>query len=279
MTRSAFTVFSALTVPCDKATGGCGAAIGKRCTAKPGLEMAHCHTFRRKAADAQRTREVNPEVMKREVGKDFDSYCTECQAVTCVHVIEALNDLNPPDFLPMREPLPPRIPDLNADDEYLAYHQLAKNNATARIVPFFPEGAFHAIRCAISRRGMFPDTKPLRVEWLAANAHVIGYIRLIHEGYFDDIRVEALSMFPSGFGLELRKDIAHGPSTQWATDELAAHDAEKAIDEANWLAQSNAEIAAGVVPVDDGKDISFDRPAPNHNPETCRDPACECWPF
>ena len=59
MTRSAFTVLSALTVPCDKASGGCGAAIGKRCTAKSGLEMAHCHTSRRKAADDVDTLEVH----------------------------------------------------------------------------------------------------------------------------------------------------------------------------------------------------------------------------
>ena len=58
MTRSAYAILSALAVPCDKVSGGCGAAIGKRCTAKSGLEMAHCHTSRRKAADAQRTREV-----------------------------------------------------------------------------------------------------------------------------------------------------------------------------------------------------------------------------
>ncbi len=73
---------------------------------------------------------------------------------------------------------------------------------------------------------------------------------------------------------------AHGKAllafvpTQWTDKELAQHDAEKAIDEANWLAQANASDGE-----DDGKDISFDRPAPNHNPETCRDPACECMPF
>ena len=45
--------------------------------------------------------------------------------------------------------------------------------------------------------------------------------------------------------------------TQWTADELATHDAEKAIDEANWLAQSNAEIATGIVPADDGSDLEF----------------------
>ncbi len=137
MTRSPFTVFSAITVPCDKAAGGCGAVIGKRCTAKSGLEMAHCHTFRRKAADAQRTREVQdnteraqesilyPRLFDNTVpGKPLSSeglmklkaaleFSKKIGTTPGYHL-----DLNPPGFLPMREPLPPRVPDLNPDDAH-----------------------------------------------------------------------------------------------------------------------------------------------------------------
>ena len=193
MTRSPFTVLSALAVPCDKATGGCGAAIGKRCTAKSGLEMAHCHTSRRKAADAQRTREVVAAAQKcGQTDRQF--------------------------FTPSAEPIPP---------EY--YH-----NVPGR------DGIF-----------MIPSTD--------APTYCNGCSRA------------------SGAGHDA--NCIYYAATQWTTGELAAHDAEKAIDETNWLAQSDAEIAAGIVPVDDGKDIDFDRPASAHNPETCRDPACECWPF
>ena len=135
MTRSAFTVFSALVVPCDKASGGCGAASGKRCTAKSGLEMAHCHTSRRKAADAPRTREVQgnaararesilyPRLFDNTVpGKPLSSeglvklkaaleFSKKIGTTPGYHL-----DLNPPDFLPMREPLPPRIPDLDPNE-------------------------------------------------------------------------------------------------------------------------------------------------------------------
>jgi hypothetical protein len=58
MSRSPYAVTSALSVMCP----GCKAAVGKRCMAKGGYEMAHCHSARRRAADAQRTQEVNPEV-------------------------------------------------------------------------------------------------------------------------------------------------------------------------------------------------------------------------
>lgn len=51
------------------------------------------------------------------------------------------------------------------------------------------------------------------------------------------------------------------PGTRWTADDLAAHDVEKAIDEANWLAQSDAEIAAGIVPVDDGNELTFAIPS------------------
>lgn len=138
MTRSAYTVFSALVVVCDKASGGCGAAIGKRCTSKSGLEMAHCHPSRRKAADAQRTREVNPELASHSmtakeairIGEAFaqgvrdgiasvipsssaPTYCRFCFRAEGYCICA-----DPPDFLPMREPLPSRAPDLNADDTH-----------------------------------------------------------------------------------------------------------------------------------------------------------------
>jgi hypothetical protein len=48
--------------------------------------------------------------------EDFDAYCTECQAVACIHVVEAFADLDPPSYLPMREPLRPRIPGLCPDE-------------------------------------------------------------------------------------------------------------------------------------------------------------------
>ena len=110
MTRSAFTVFSALAVPCDKASGGCGAAIGKRCTAKSGLEMAHCHTSRRKAADAQRTREVQGVDLAS--GKDRAAImCLSCYREDCEHVSGVLAKVErsqaKPFFTPSLEPIPP----------------------------------------------------------------------------------------------------------------------------------------------------------------------------
>jgi hypothetical protein len=61
MSCSPYATTSALSVACP----GCKATIGKRCVAKAGYgELSHCHSARRRAADAQRTQEVNPEVMK-----------------------------------------------------------------------------------------------------------------------------------------------------------------------------------------------------------------------
>ena len=60
MSRSPYAVTSALVVACP----GCKALIGKRCVAKAGYDMQHCHSARRRLADEQRTREVNPEVKK-----------------------------------------------------------------------------------------------------------------------------------------------------------------------------------------------------------------------
>ncbi len=53
--------------------------------------------------------------MRRSI-KVFDAYCAECQAIACIHVVKALDDLDPPSCLPMREPLPPRIPNLCPDE-------------------------------------------------------------------------------------------------------------------------------------------------------------------
>jgi hypothetical protein len=190
------------------------------------------HSARRRAADDKRTAEVQgqtkpfftpsaepipPEYYHNVAGRDgifiiamkSEAFTKGAQAMkdeleTLLNTmappsnLSLLPDLDPPSYLPMREPLPPRVPDLNPDER-------------------------------------------------------------------------DLMRYPS--------PLHYAVDTQWSTDELAAHDAEKAIDEANWLAQLDAELAAGIVPVDDGPDISFDRPAPIHNPETCRDPACDCYPF
>lgn len=93
MYRSPYAVTPALTVACPPRPEGCGATIGEWCV-RPiigpsgitGYERRlRCHSARRRLADEQRTREVNP-------------------------------DLDPPSYLPVREPLPPRIPDLCPDD-------------------------------------------------------------------------------------------------------------------------------------------------------------------
>mgnify|MGYP003499807013 CR=1 FL=1 len=225
MTRSAFTVLSALTVPCDKAAGGCGATIGKRCTSKRGLEMAHCHPSRRKAADAQRTREVNleasapswnldEETMKREANKrpymmnSMDPRPTplpwppgvkslfdptrklECNA--------ELFDPDPPAYLPMREPLPPRVPDLNPDDEYRAACAESVN-----VVPFFPEGAKIAIAVACLEATNRRPTS-LRVEWNAEHATVVAHVGGISEASLDDVMGHAMASFPVGIGVDIR---------------------------------------------------------------------------
>lgn len=88
MTRSAYATTSALTVPCP----ACCATIALPCvslsknTQKRGKPRMKAHPARRSAADAKRTAEVH----------DFEI---------------------PPE-IPLREPLPPRIPDLCPDDEY-----------------------------------------------------------------------------------------------------------------------------------------------------------------
>lgn len=173
-----------------------------------------------------------------------------------------------PSYLPMRESLPPRVLDPNPDDEYKAATSAA---AKSTMVPFFPEGAISIVAHALMLCGL--GRTHVRVEWNAEHATVIAYVTGIKQNQTDAIMSAAIPKMPLGIGIDIRLDA------QWTTDELATHDAEKAIDEAKWLAQSDAEIAAGIVPVDDGKDISFDRPAPTHNPETCRDPACQCFPF
>lgn len=60
MTRSPYAVTSALVVACPE----CKAVVGHGCTRKDGTVRFLVHPARRRAADEQRTREVNPEVMK-----------------------------------------------------------------------------------------------------------------------------------------------------------------------------------------------------------------------
>lgn len=87
MTRSAYATISALTVPCP----ACYAATAAPCVSlskdarKRGKPRMKAHPARRKAADAKRTADVH----------DFEI---------------------PPE-IPLREPLPPRIPDLCPDDD------------------------------------------------------------------------------------------------------------------------------------------------------------------
>ncbi len=71
MTRSAYAVTSALSVECPPWSRGdsgmlesCGSPIGKHCIRTDGTTAKVSHSARRKLADEQRTREVNPEVMK-----------------------------------------------------------------------------------------------------------------------------------------------------------------------------------------------------------------------
>lgn len=224
MTRSAYATTSPLTVDCP------------RCHARPGMKCfgrERSHSERVKAADDKRTAEVQgqtkpfftppaepipPEYYHSVVGSDgifmtpiepknaeaFGQWLRDAENKVTKAVLGTTPDyrveIDPPPYLPMREPLSPRVPDLNPDEQRDEHHA--------------------SCDCGFC---------PIR--------------------------------------------------TQWSAEELAPHDAEKAIDEANWLAQSDAEIAASIVPVDDGPDISFNRPAPAHNLETCRNPACECFPF
>lgn len=64
MTRSPYAVTSALIVACP----GCKAPIVQRCVSKrkPSYDLAHYHPARRKAADEQRTREVNSSIAKKD---------------------------------------------------------------------------------------------------------------------------------------------------------------------------------------------------------------------
>jgi hypothetical protein len=115
----------------------------------------------------------------------------------------ALEDLDPPSYLPMREPLPPRVQDLNPDDEYRAGCV-----AATKVIPFFPDGAIaivlHALhRCGITRRNV-------RVEWLAEHATVIAYVTGIEPSQTDAIMSAAIPMMPQDVGIDVR--IEHGPS-------------------------------------------------------------------
>ena len=101
-------------------------------------------------------------------------------------------DLDPPSYLPMREPLPPRIPDLNPDDEFAAYIEIRKG---VRVPP----------------------------EDAAAMA-------------FDEIMLGAAFAKKQADGTYKRVD----PTTVR---------------------------------------VSLPFESEPHNPETCRDPACECMPF
>jgi hypothetical protein len=144
MTRSAYAVTSARIVACT----GCKAAIGKPCVAKNGLDMYHCHSARRKAADAKRTREVNPEAIKPfftpspepipseyyhnvpgrdgifTIGMKSEAFTHGAQAMK--EQLEGLfvdlggnpEDLDPPSYLPTREPLPPRRHDPSPDERH-----------------------------------------------------------------------------------------------------------------------------------------------------------------
>jgi hypothetical protein len=62
MSRSPYATTSALSVACPR----CNAATGEHCQSKyvKGRVLERSHPARREAADAQRTQEVNPEVMK-----------------------------------------------------------------------------------------------------------------------------------------------------------------------------------------------------------------------
>jgi hypothetical protein len=62
MTHSPYTVTSALTVACP--VEECRAYVGEACIRKDGTVRFLVHSARRRAADAQRTQEVNPEVIK-----------------------------------------------------------------------------------------------------------------------------------------------------------------------------------------------------------------------
>ena len=77
MSRSPYAVTSAIVVACPpRSENGCGAAIGEPCWTlrvdkesftRPKLvrvNLKRVHPARRRLADEQRTREVNPEVMK-----------------------------------------------------------------------------------------------------------------------------------------------------------------------------------------------------------------------
>jgi hypothetical protein len=70
MSRSPYATTSALGTRCPppRFEGGklvsCGVPIGFPCLNMKHKPLKRCHSARRRAADAQRTQEVNPEVMK-----------------------------------------------------------------------------------------------------------------------------------------------------------------------------------------------------------------------
>jgi hypothetical protein len=72
MTRSPYATTSALIVACPSVSiiGGklvsCGMPSGESCLNMKHKPLKRCHSARRRAADAKRTQEVNPEVMKHE---------------------------------------------------------------------------------------------------------------------------------------------------------------------------------------------------------------------
>jgi hypothetical protein len=132
-------------------------------------------------------------------------------------------DFDPPSYLPMREPLPPRIPDLCPDEVRDERPLLAE--ATARFVvasSWFPHGVTVMLQKVLNDIGL--ARRDVRVEWVAEHATVIAYVAGIEPSQTDTIMSAAIPLMPFGIGIDVRV-------------------------------------------------------ATPHNPETCRDPACHCFPF
>lgn len=111
--------------------------------------------------------------------------------------------------LPVREPLPPRILDLNPDDSRDDDTLRRYTEAAAKVnaVPFFPDGAIGAVLHALHKCGI--SRKDVRVERDDARGLVLAYLTGIGESYTEIIREHALGSFPAGVGLEVFVD--HGP--------------------------------------------------------------------
>jgi hypothetical protein len=115
-------------------------------------------------------------------------------------------DLDPPSYLPMREPEPQRIPDL-CPDETRDERPLTAEDAVRCFVAasWFPHGVTAMLQKVLHDVGI--TRRDVRVEWLAEHATVIAYVSGIEPSQTDAIMSAAIPLMPLGIGIDVRVEV------------------------------------------------------------------------